>query len=341
MRRDNINYMAVGLFVLAVGVAFLWVLYRLTGSSGPTDRYYAVFDNVGGIKYGTVTYYKGYPVGQVESVAPVATDSKINYRVEFSVTKDWKMPVGSAAAIVLPGPLAPAVIDIREGNGPGWMKPGEELDGVEQADMFSVLNDAAAEFKQLTREGQPLLQNLNDRITALSIEYESLSKEQLRPLLTSLRQRVDDPELFDELKKVVKKLDASAEALLQTVNAENRQHIASILSNADKGSVQLTELLVRIEESRKQMHELFVGMDALLKANRDGVNQTVDDAAITMRELRGSIQVVADNIDTIVHYLEGSGRNMQEFSREVRENPSVLFSGESAQDPLPAGDNKN
>jgi len=341
MRRDNINYLAVGVFVLAVGVAFLWALYRLTGSTGPTDRYYAMFDNVGGIKYGTVTYYKGFPVGQVESVQPVVTDSSVKYRVEFSVTRDWKMPVGSAAVIMLPGPLAPAVIDIREGKGPGWMKPGEELDGVEQADMFSALNEAAAEFRKLTSEGQPLLQSLNDRITALSLEYESLSKEQLRPLLASLRQRVDDPELFDELKKVVRKLDASAEALLLTVNAENRRHIASILTNADKGSAQLTELMGRIEESRKQMHELFLAMDALVRENREGINRTVGDASVTMRELRGSIEVVADNIDTIVHYLEGSGRNMQEFTREVRENPSVLFRGETTQDPLPAGNNNN
>lgn len=337
MRRENINYFLVGLFVLGVGLAFLWALYRLTGAAGPTDSYYAYYDNVSGIKYGTVTYYKGYPVGQVETVTPEVHDTTTRYRVAFSVRRGWRMPVGSVAAIVLPGPLAPAVVDIREGKGPGWLEPGAELEGREQADVFAVLNDVAADFRELSREGiQPMLKNLNERVTALSEEYEALSREQMRPLLESLRRRVDDPELFANLKQVIEKLDASAEALLKTVNAENRRHLSSILSNADRGSAQLNELLAGIEDTRAEMHRLFVEMDGLVKENRDGVNQTITDASAAMKDLRNSIRIVADNIDTIVHHLDGSSRNMQEFSREVRENPGVLFSGKTAQDPLPA-----
>jgi phospholipid/cholesterol/gamma-HCH transport system substrate-binding protein len=337
MRRDNINYLAVGVFVLMVGAAFLWVLYRMTGSGGPTDEYFANFDNVGGIKYGTVTYYKGYPVGQVESVTPQVMDTSTRYRVAFSVRQGWKIPAGSVAAIVLPGPLAPAVVDIREGKGPQMLEPGAELAGAEAADMFAALNQAAADFKQLSQDSKPLLQNL----TALSAQFSQLTESDIKPLLVSIRQRVDDPVLFDELKAVVKKLNVSADALAQTLNAENRGHIASVLANADRGSAQLEQLLTRIEDSRQEMHTLFEQMNTIVNDNRDGVTKTIQDASVTMRELRGSVETVADNIDSIVHYLEGSGRNVQEFSREVRENPGVLLGGKPTQDPLPAGgDNK-
>lgn len=335
MRRDNINYLAVGAFVVLVGIAFLWVLYRMTGSSGPTDRYFANFDNVSGIKYGTVTYYKGYPVGQVESVDPQMSDSGTRYRVAFSVRQGWKIPAGSTAAIVLPGPLAPAVVDIREGRGPGMLEPGAELQGEEAADMFAALNEAAADFRRLSEDSKPLLQNL----TTLSAQMSSLTESDIRPLIASIRKRVDDPVLFDELKAVVAKLNDSADALSQTLNEQNRAHIASILANADHGSAQLEQLLERIEESRAEMHSLFKQMNAMVDDNREGVSQTIKDASVTMRELRGSVEVVADNIDSIVHYLEGSGRNVQEFSREVRENPGVLLGGKSTQDPLPPGEN--
>lgn len=338
MRRDNVNYLLVGLFVLGVGVAFLWVLYQLTGATGPTDSYFAYYDNVSGVNYGTVTYYKGFQVGQVEAVTPEVEDTRTRYRVTFSVTRGWKMPAGSVAAIVLPGPLAPAVVDIREGDGPGWLEPGSELDGAEQADLFAVLNDVAADFRELSREGiQPMLKNLNDRVTALSTEYEALSREELRPLLTGLRQNVNDPELFARLKQVLAKLDASAEALLQTLNDENRAHFDAILANADHGSAQLNELLARIESTRGEMYELLAQMQRLVAENRGGVTQSVTDASVAMADLRASISVIEDNIESIVHHLEGSSRNMQEFSREIRENPAVLFTGETAADPLPAG----
>src|SRR3990172_5829245 len=106
MRRDRVNYFVIGVFVLAAGAALLLLLYRLTGTTGPTDRYHAYYDNVAGIKYGTVTYYKGFQVGQVESVSPEHREHRTRYRVEFSVTRGWKIPSGSVAAIVLPGPLA-------------------------------------------------------------------------------------------------------------------------------------------------------------------------------------------------------------------------------------------
>ncbi|MGQ0657984.1 MAG: MlaD family protein [Chromatiales bacterium] len=342
MRRDHINYFIVGLFVLSVSVALLALLYRLTGTTGPTDRYYAYYDNVGGVKYGTVTYYKGYQVGQVERITPEQRDHATRYRVEFSVTRGWQIPRGSAAAIVIPALLAPVVIDIREGPGPERLPPGSELEGAEQANLFAALNGVAADFHELSREGiQPMLRNLNERITALSKEYESLSRDEVRPLLERLQQRLDDPELFADLKQVIDKLDAGADALLSVLREENQQHLASILSNADRGSAQLNEVLVRIEGTRVLMHHLLEQMDQLVAENRSGVTQTVGDAATAMQELRDSIRTVADNVDSILHYLESGTRNINEFSREVRENPGILLRGKPPQDPLPPGGNNS
>jgi len=36
---------------------------------------------------------------------------------------------------------------------------------------------------------------------------------------------------------------------------------------------------------------------------------------------------VSRNIDSITYNLEGTSRNMSEFSREIRENPGLLLGG--------------
>ncbi len=331
MRRDGINYFIVGVFVLAVVVALLALLYRLTGGTGPTDRYHAFYDNVAGIKYGTVTYYKGFQVGQVEGIEPQseADGPGTRYRVQFSVKQDWPIPRGSIAAIVLPGPLAPAVVDIREGEGPDVLPPDSELEGAEPADLFVALSDVAADFHKFS-----------ERIAALSEEYETLSRTELRPLVGQLRARLDDPELLESFTQVIKKLDASADALLEVLGDENRQHLAAILSNADRGSVQLNEVLAHIEDTRARMHHLLEQLDQIVVENRSTLTQGVGDAAAAMQDLRDSVRTVADNVDTIVHYLESGTRNMNEFSREVRENPGILLRGTAPQDPLPASADK-
>ena len=337
------NYFIVGVFVLVVMAALLALLYRLTGARGPTDGYHAFYDNVAGIKYGTVTYYKGFQVGQVERIEPQLQQdgSGTRYRVQFSVKQGWPIPRGSVAAIVLPGPLAPAVVDIREGAGPDLLAPGSELEGAEPANLFAALNDVAADFRKLSEQGiQPTLRNLNERVAALSAEYENLSRSELRPLVRQLRARLDDPELLESFTQVIDKLDASAEALLRVLSDENQQHLAAILSNADRGSAQLNDVLARIEDTRARMHHLLEQLDQIVAENRGSLTQGVGDAAAAMQDLRDSVRTVADNVDTIVHYLESGTRNMNEFSREIRENPGILLRGTSPQDPLPASADK-
>ena len=54
MQDSRINYVVVGAFVTAMLVAFVVIISVLAGSTGDTDEYYTVYDNVGGVKLGTL-----------------------------------------------------------------------------------------------------------------------------------------------------------------------------------------------------------------------------------------------------------------------------------------------
>ena len=70
MRSSKINYLLVGCFVLAMIAAVVVTVATLTGRTGAVDRYYAIYSNVTGIKFGTQVIYEGYPIGQVEKLEP-------------------------------------------------------------------------------------------------------------------------------------------------------------------------------------------------------------------------------------------------------------------------------
>ena len=85
MKRDTVNYVLVGGFVVLMALAFVVLLFAVTGRSGPTDTYFVYYRNVSGLKFGTGVFYEGYRVGQIERIEPVAMEEGMRYRVELSV----------------------------------------------------------------------------------------------------------------------------------------------------------------------------------------------------------------------------------------------------------------
>ena len=80
MRIHKFNYIAVGLFVLAMLGAAVGSAFLMTGGTQATDSYSIVMDNVADMKFGTQVRYEGYTIGQVEIIEPI-TDGAINHAV--------------------------------------------------------------------------------------------------------------------------------------------------------------------------------------------------------------------------------------------------------------------
>ena len=64
MKSNKVNYVVVGVFVLAMLVGAIAAIALLSGRTGPTETYFTSYGDVSGIKFGTKVLYMGYPVGQ-------------------------------------------------------------------------------------------------------------------------------------------------------------------------------------------------------------------------------------------------------------------------------------
>ena len=65
MKQDNINYFAVGLFVIGAMLVLLVALYHITGRGADADDYYVEIKNVAGIRTGSPVTYAGFEIGQL------------------------------------------------------------------------------------------------------------------------------------------------------------------------------------------------------------------------------------------------------------------------------------
>ncbi|WP_297526505.1 MlaD family protein [Thiohalobacter sp.] len=302
MKRDNINYLAVGLFVILMLAVALVALYRITGRVGDTEPYYVSYANIAGLGSGTVVTYEGFQVGYVRAIEPQQTDSGTRYRLELRIRDDWRIPVDSRARIHASGLLAETVIDIDEGKAREFLPPGAEIEGAPGMDLFAVLSEVAEDVGGLTRGTlKPLLENLDRQIGTVG---------------GALGERV--PRILADVESLVGRLDASAATLSRILDGDNEQRVDNILVNAERMSADLASLSATLRNSEQEL-------TALIGEARGLVNDNAGDVRETVRGLRQSMDRIARSLDGMLADLESASRNMNEFSRQLRSNPGVLL----------------
>jgi phospholipid/cholesterol/gamma-HCH transport system substrate-binding protein len=309
MKQDNINYFMVGSLVLGVLVLLLVVLVRLTGQQGDTESYYVTYNTITGIKRGSAVTFGGYQIGQVDAITPVNVDGSTRFKLELAVQQGWPIPQNSTARIISPGLLSDPQVDISEGSSPERLSPGGTLHGREAANLFAAMDTVAYEFQDLSEHSiKPLLKNLSQRIDSVSHRIDDIGGD--------LDEGV--PQVITRVNTLLSSLNRSAGQLETILGDNNQQHISSLFKNADQMSAKLLDLSQSFDKVVAQLDQMLDSSNKLLQGSSDDVRQSVIS-------LRNALHVVSQNIDTIMYNLNASSRNVNEFSHEIRNNPSVLL----------------
>ena len=298
MKRDATNYAMVGGFVVAMAAALLLALFQLTGRGKPTDTYFADFKNTAGIKKGSVVTFEGHEIGRVGEIGVDQTSGRTVYRLALKVQRGWRVPADSKVRRTSSGMLAPMVVDIKAGESGKFLPPGAIIAVEDSPNMMEAIADAAGKLSDMTeREIEPLLKRLGERIDRVGDRVESAL-----------------PEVSNALNATLARMNNVSRLLERALSEENQQHLTRELDNAEM----TTENFLEISKDLKQTR---AGLDKLLKQS----NALVD---VNSRDIRGSVQEIRQalrRIDGILHQFENTARNMSEFSREIRENPSSLI----------------
>ena len=312
MQDSRINYVVVGAFVAAMLVAFVVVVSMLAGRSGATDSYFTVYNNVGGLKYGTVVFYEGYQVGHVESIVPMQNGRQLSFKVNLEVQRGWRIPSDSVARAIVSGLLSAVAIDIKGGKADAALPPGAEIKGQEPGNLFATLADVGAEFGELSSKSiKPLIDNINGLVQQLS---------------TSTAENL--PMIMSNIGKLSGSVERSASVIEKgLLKPENIQHMDAIVANIDQTTANLNELSKGLDETRRLLNESVQRVNKVVDANSGNIDES-------MRNFRYTTDTLARYVDDIAHNAAATARNMAEFSRSIRENPGLLIGGAKPEDPV-------
>ncbi|MFK7955860.1 MAG: MlaD family protein [Lysobacterales bacterium] len=304
MKRDNVNYILAGSVVLA-GLALLFVvLYQITGRSGASDNYHTFYQQVAGLRYGTPVYFEGYRIGQIEAITPQREGTQTNFRVDFSVEKDWPIPSDSVAAIATSGLLSDVFIVLNQGESAQMLPPETLITGREASDIFGSINALADDVSDLTESHiQPLLELLATRVDSITANIDSST-----------------PQLVEDVGQLLDQLNASASSLNTLMGKENLNHVSTILANFSQTSKDTQLLAAELADARSELKQLIADLGAIASDNRDGISGTVT-------ELEAAILLLSQRLDSITFNMDEASRNLNEFARAIRRSPNrLLFS---------------
>lgn len=304
LKKESANYFVVGLFVLAGLAVLMLALYRLTVGGGDQDTYYSYYRNVSGLGKGTLVTYEGFVLGRVNGIRPQRDETGILYQVELRVREGWKIPDDSVARVYSEGLLADTVIDIAEGGSRQFLEPGATLRSAQGIDLFTAMNELAADFGDLSENSiRPLLEAFSQVVQQVGGEIGS---------------RV--PVILDDTQRLVSRLEQSATHLSAIMNVETVQKTQRILINADSAVSDLRSLAEGLAQVKHESLKLMRKLDGL-------VTRTQPDLQHAVAALRNILQQVSDYSGDILLNLDNSSRNMSEFSRQIRDNPARLLGG--------------
>lgn len=276
MKHENVNYLVVGSFVLAMLAALIVSLTLITGRDGETENYTVYYDSVAGLKYGTIVSYEGYQLGQVESVEPVQSNGKTRYKVSFGIREDWKVPSDSIAQIVSSGLLGGISIDIKEGVSKTALKPGDTLQGEEGADLFAAVGGAAGDIKLLIGDVRKFVRTLND-----------------------------ETGLLDDARNLLKRLDNSAANLEGMLSKDNAKTITETISN-------LSSLSQRLDNTLSEVDNMVKSSSTLVEDNRADIQRSIRHLSASLEVVSQHIDTITYNLEGTSRNMNEFSRQIRE-----------------------------
>ena len=329
MRSNKVNYVVVGGFMLAMLAGLVVSLALLTGRTGATDGYFTVYRNVSGIKFGTQVLYEGYPIGQVEEITPMERDGSMLFRVDFTVAEGWRIPEGSVARVAASGLLAAVTVNIDAGTGGAALEPGSQVAGREPDNIFAAVTSVASDMTNLTEQSlKPLLANIDRTVTTVSGLLEgdvqslvgqlSALAQDMNTLALDMSERL--PKIADNIETFTVKMNRSSDDLNSFLSPANRKSVEHLIATTDATVESYARVADDLSRTRQKLDRFLDDVNTMVGDNRLDIEKSVVD-------LRYVVDSMARHVDSLNQNLEGAARNMNEFSRQIRQNPGLLLGG--------------
>jgi phospholipid/cholesterol/gamma-HCH transport system substrate-binding protein len=132
----------VGLSALITILVFIWLFSFLKGNNifNRDDRYYAIYDDIGGLEESGLVEINGHKAGIVRSIKFI-NDGSGRLLVTLNINRGYKIPSGTLAKIEPETILAGMKVNLVMGEGPDFLSSGDTLQSLISTGMMDEINE--------------------------------------------------------------------------------------------------------------------------------------------------------------------------------------------------------
>lgn len=265
----------VGIFAVLVLLAGWGVTRLLQGADlfSKTNKYYAYYEQVGGIQPAASVVIHGVKVGSVSRIS-LDEDPAKGVELELSVEKRFRIPADSKAKIFSDGIMGGKAVEIVYGKSAESIENNGVIESESSVDLLQVAGD---EFGDLKGRLVAVLDNLTQTLEGVN-KLVADNTENLTHIISNVDSVTGDvSELLSNEKAHLEQALASFGEFSKSLG-DNAGQIDSIIDNLQLFSAQLSE--AKLVESIEGVMTQLDGVLAMVNEQEGSVGKLLKDSAL-------------------------------------------------------------
>jgi len=280
----------LGIFIL-LGITLLIVLVSLIiGSTlfDKKDTYFIAYkdQSVSGLNVGSAVQYHGIRIGRVENLS-IDPDDVTTVIVEISVTAGTPIKVDVKAVLAAVGITGLKQIELVGGDPREEnLKPG------------SYISSGESTFDMITGKAEDIAEKVDLILQNIANTFDLETQNNIKQAIANTNSSLDNINIILE---------------------ENKESLSSSIENIARISSELADLLGTINNITQKLD-----LDQFNTTVSD-VNESVKQLTTAFNNINYTVVESREDIIETVRLLKETMQNINEFSRMISENPSLLF----------------
>ena len=280
----------VGLFI---GINYLKGLDVLNSSR----KFYAKYENIGGLKVGSSVFVNGYQVGMVSNIDLLANENQ-QLLVTISIEKDFDIPKNSILKTVNQDLMGTKSINLILGDAASFAEDEDTLiSGMEG----SLQEEVSAQILPIKIKTEELIGSIDSVMKIITAILDKDARENLSNSLQSLDQT------FLLMNQTMIKVN-------QIVD-QNDERISSIVKNLEANNDEITNILKNFSNIS----------DDIAKSNIKNLLTSLSAASKKINDSEGSLGMLINDKDLYLN-LEKSSKELEALIKDIKANPKRYVS---------------